>query len=103
MWFCHALSCHKGGLIVQRHNEIHDTFGDLASLVWGRVCREPVVSESKADSPALIADLAVRGAWTHRTEALFDIRVVNTNAQSYLSKSSIDVLAMAEKEKKVKN
>ena len=34
---CHALSCRKGGLIVQRHNEIRDTFGDLASLVLGRV------------------------------------------------------------------
>ena len=66
------------------------------------MCREPVVSESNTDSPALIADLAVRGAWTHQTEALFDIRVVNTDAQSYLSKSAIDVLTMAEKEKKVK-
>ena len=36
---------------------------------------------------------------THQTEVLFDIKVVNTDAQSYLSKSAIDVLTMAEKEK----
>ena len=32
----HALSCCKGGLVIQRHNEIRDTFnGDLSALVWG--------------------------------------------------------------------
>uniref|UniRef100_A0A1X7UZP3 Uncharacterized protein n=1 Tax=Amphimedon queenslandica TaxID=400682 RepID=A0A1X7UZP3_AMPQE len=56
-----------------------------------------------ADSPALIADLAVRGAWTPQTEALFDIRVVDTDAQSYLSKSPPDVLVQAEREKKAKH
>ena len=49
----HALSCRKGGLVIQRHNEIRDTFGDLSALVWGQVCREPVVRESRSDSPAL--------------------------------------------------
>uniref|UniRef100_A0A1X7V1F9 Uncharacterized protein n=1 Tax=Amphimedon queenslandica TaxID=400682 RepID=A0A1X7V1F9_AMPQE len=68
------LSCHKGGLVVQRHNDICGTFGDLASLVWGHVSREPVIRKMSADSPTQIADLAVRGAWTPQTEALFDIR-----------------------------
>lgn len=41
----HALSCCKDGLIIQRHNEVRDAFGDLVALVWGQVCREPVVKE----------------------------------------------------------
>ena len=96
----HALSCRKGGLVIRRHNEIRDTFGDLASLVWGQVHREPVVREADTNRPALIADLAVRGVWSPQTEALFDIRVTDTDAQSYIHQSPSDVLASAEREKK---
>ena len=83
------------------HNEIRDTVGDLAALAWGQVCREPIVKESDSttNSPALIADLAVRGVWTPQTEALFDIRVTDTDAQSYIHQSPSDVLASAEREK----
>ena len=33
--------------------------------------------------PALVADLGVRGLWAVQTEALLDIRVMDTDAQSY--------------------
>ena len=49
-----------------------------------------------------MANLAIRGVWSHQSEALLDIRVVNTDAQSYLSRSQSDVLAKAEEEKKAK-
>ena len=100
----HALSCRKGGLIIQRHNEVQDAFGDLSTLVWQQVSREPVVREANSDnnSPALIADLAVRGVWSPQTEALFDIRVVDTDAQSYCGQAPLDVLTTAEREKKLK-
>ena len=39
----HALDCRKGGLVIQRHNEIRDAIGDLASIVYKEVIREPVV------------------------------------------------------------
>ena len=44
---------------------ICDAFGDLASLVWSQVRREPIVRESHdaADGSALMADLCVRGVW----------------------------------------
>ena len=100
----HALSCRRGGLVTQRHNEVRDAFGDLSSLAWNQVIKEPVVRESSAlfDSPALVADLSVRGVWVLQAEALFDIRVIDTDAQSYRAQSPIDVLSVAEREKKKK-
>ena len=42
----HFLICRKGGLIIQRHNEIRDAIGDLAALVWGSVRHEPIVQDA---------------------------------------------------------
>jgi hypothetical protein len=100
----HALSCKKGGLVTLRHNEIRDTFGDLSSFAWSQIKKEPVVRESNLNdkTPALIADLSVRGVWQPQVEALFDIRVIDTDAQSYSNRSPKDILSMAEKEKKAK-
>ena len=81
----HAVFCRKGGLIIQRHNEVRDAVGDLAALVWGRVVSEPVVRDASVDGDALIADLGVRGVWEPQAMALFDIRVVDTDARSFLS------------------
>ena len=79
----HALDCHFGGLVSCRHNEVCDAFGELASLVWSPVVKEPVVQDGSASADALIADLCVRGVWGPQTEALFDIRVVDTDTRSY--------------------
>ena len=98
----HALSCRRGGLVTQRHNEVRDAIGDLAALAWGQVTKEPVVREGDNNTPALIADLAVRGVWTAQTEALFDVRVIDTDAQSYSCQTPPAVLTAAEKEKKRK-
>ena len=69
----HALDCRFRGLVTCRHNEVRDAIGDLASLVWGQVSREPIVCEATAGSQdTLVADLAVRGVWQPQCEALFD-------------------------------
>ena len=65
------------------NNNDNNAFGDLADLAWGQVVKEPIIREATTSTPALIADLAVRGTWTPQTEALFDIRVIDTDAQSY--------------------
>ena len=100
----HALSCRKGGLVTQRHNEVRDAFGDLSSLAYGQVVREPVVREAhhSSDSPALVADLSVHGIWVPQSEALFDVRIIDTDARSYLNRSPLYVLSAAEEEKKRK-
>ena len=99
----HALDCRIGGLVGQRHNEVRDAFGDLAALVWSPVVKEPVVSDGSGGIlEPLVADLCVRGVWQPQTEALFDIRVVDTDARSYCGRTPIAVLCSAEVEKKRK-
>ena len=41
--FPHALSCKNGGLISLRHNEVRDVLGDLSSLAWSNVQKEPLI------------------------------------------------------------
>ena len=79
-----------------------DAFGDLASLVWSPVVKEPIVCDGSAGGDTLITGLCVCGVWEPQTEALFDIRVVDTDAQSYHGCSPGDVLGSAEVEKKRK-
>ena len=100
----HALDCKRGGLVVQRHNEVRDALGDLASLVWNKLTREPIVQEADdaANTPALVADLGVRGLWQPQAEALIDVRVIDTDAQSHCHRPITSVLASAETEKKRK-
>ena len=92
----HALDCRFGSLVTHRHDEVLNAVGDLASLIWTPVVKEPVVHDGSAGADTLIADLCVCGLWEPQTEALFDIRVVDTDAQSYRTHSSRDVLGSAE-------
>ena len=64
------------------------------------VC-EPVICEQSASSDgSLVADLCVRGVWIPRSEALFDIRVVETDAQSFRDRIPLAVLSSAKHDKK---
>ena len=100
----HALDCRIGGLVIQRHNEIRDALGDLASIAYKEVIREPVVREAddKNNVPALIADLGVRGCWQPQVVTLFYVRVVDTDAKSYVQCNVEAVLSSAEHMKKMK-
>ena len=100
----HALDCKKGGLVTQRHNEVRDVIGDLASHVYKEVVKEPIVQEANDAEgvPSLIADLNIRGVWQPQTVALFDVRVTDTDAQSHSQRVVTTVLSSAEEEKKKK-
>ena len=98
----HALSCKKGGLVSLRHNEIRDAVGDIASLLWANVHREPVIREPVNEETALVADLLVRGVWSPQRDASFDIRVTDTDSISYRTRTPQAILASAEREKKQK-
>ena len=58
--------------------------------------------DSVDGADTLIANLCVHGVWEPQTEALFDIRVIDTDARSYLARTPQDVLHTAEGEKKCK-
>ena len=87
-------------MVTQRHNEVRDALGDLAALAYKDVIREPIMREGSDTSPALIADLGIRGVWLPQIEALFDIQVTDADAPSYLSRSVKNVLTTAEEKKR---
>ena len=99
----HALDCHVGGLVGQRHNEVRDSVGNLA---WGQVTKEPIICESSPPDPSgvtLIVDLRVCGVCQPQVDVLFDVRVIDTDAPFYCSRSPQAVLSSAEAEKKRKH
>ena len=98
----HALDCKKGGLVTQRHNEVRYVIGDLASVVFKEVVKEPVVQEANEAEgvPSLIANLSIRGVWQPQTVALFDVRVTDTDALSHSQRVVSVILSSAEEAKK---
>ena len=52
-------------------------------------------------TPALIVDIT-RGLWQPQTVALLDVRVVDTDAQSYIHRNTDAILSSAEEKKKRK-
>ena len=97
----HALACKKGGLVTLRHNEIRDAVGDLASLYWKDIRREPIIREGVPNNQttALYADLLIRGAWNPQESAAFDVLVTDTDAESYSGRSTESILRSAEQKK----
>lgn len=77
--------------------EIRDLLGEMCSVSWGNVVKEPINSENE---PGLQGVLAVRGVWEAQRDVLFNIRVVDTNASSYVSQSVSTDLKNAEEKKK---
>ena len=59
-------------------------------------------TDESNNTTALIADLGIQGVWQPQTEALLDIHVVDTDAQSYLHRPLEAVLSSAERAKQRK-
>lgn len=108
----HILGCKKGGLIHQRHDELHDELGYLGSHAMhpGEVREEPLIYAGAANhqSGAVLVDntargdLMIRGMWNHMTECIVDVRIMNLDSHSYLKRDSVKVLASQVKEKHTK-
>ena len=83
----HALSCHMGGYLSIRHNEIRDLTANFLSESCHSVSIEPhLATASTGGASANIndgarLDIATNGFWGRRFErAFFDVRVFNPHA-----------------------
>ena len=90
------MSCRRGGLIIQRHDDIKMEFQQLCAyaLKPSVVSNEPIIPQARTqqmvngqlridDPPEKRGDIAVHGFWTPGTTAIFDIRVTDTDARSH--------------------
>ena len=87
----HAMVCRRGGLIIQRHNEIKDLEAEMLRMVCTDVETEPVLQEITGEelnrgtnkAPDAQLDVHVRGFWDRQQSAFFNVRVCHPNADSY--------------------
>ena len=108
----HAFQCKQGGLVRARHEEVAGEWHQLCAqaLTPSAVSDEPTIptyqnqqgEDQSHRVPELRGDVAVHGFWTRGTTAVFDIRVTDTDANSYRNTDPAKVLKRQEKEKKDK-
>ena len=87
--------CQRGGLVIQRHNEIRDLQAELLDMVCSDVqikpILQPITGEELANgtnqAPDARLDVHCRGFWERQRAAFFDIRVFHPNAESYIDLS----------------
>ena len=63
--------------------------------------REPVVREPNVREkiPALVADPSVRGVWQPQATTFFDVRAVDSDANSYMLRAVLSSIEHTEKKK----
>jgi len=110
----HAMTCKKGGLIVQRHNDLKAEWHHLCvqALTATAITDEPLIHMSRdvrqagaaatEPQPELRGDVSAHGFWKRGTTTIFDIRVTDTDAASYRTTDPKTVLQRHEREKKAK-
>ena len=110
----HAMSCAKGGLVLLRHNDIAAEWTSLCAqaLSQSAVSAEPLI-HSRRDvvqagatgtlpEPDLRGDVGVHGFWAAGTQAIFDVRVTDTDAPSQRNVDPAKILKKHERAKKAK-
>ena len=106
----HAMTCQRGGLPIQRHNEIRDLQAELLDMVCydGQIepALQPITGEQLArgtnQAPDARLDVHCKGFWERQRAAFFDIRVCHPNADSYRDRSPKQIYRIRENEKKRK-
>ena len=103
----HALSCKKGGFVLQRHNELRDLTANILSELCTDDSIEPSLNELTGETliyrsanTAADARLDARGVCTKGQRALFDIRVFDPLARRYQGQSLAQTYVSNEKENK---
>ena len=111
----HALSCPNGGLVIARHNEIHDEIIHLARQNFSPNCARGEhlihlgrsISEEEVHHggsvPETRVDVSIWGLWESQTEAIIDVRFRNADTDSRNPVIMDKLLAGWEKLKKYKH
>ena len=100
----HAMVCRRGGLIIQRHNEIRDLEAEMLRMVCTDVETVPVLQEITREelnrgakkAPDAQLDVHARGFWDKQQSAFFDFRVCHPNADSYRELSPKQIFQLHE-------
>ena len=121
----HAMACKRGGLVHTRHDELRNALHNMCCEATSnsRCSREPKIymranqgrqRAARGSSPPTAippqtpntteerGDVGCFGFWADGRETIFDLRVTDTDAKSYLPTEVSKVLARQEKEKKGK-
>ena len=106
----HAMISQRGGLVIQRHNEIRDLEAELLDMVCYDVAIEPTLQPLAGEelnrgantAPDARLDVHCRGFWERQRAAFFDIQVCHPNADSYKELSPKQIYKLHEDEKKRK-
>ena len=105
----HAMTCHLGGFLTVRHNDIRDLTASLLTEVCYNVATEPQLQPLNGETFSYLtantdaearADIRTRGFWSKSQDAYFDVRVFHPNAPSYVSKSLSALFRTHEQTKK---
>ena len=102
--------CQRGGLIIQRHNEIRDLEAELLDMVCYDKAIEPTLQPPSGEelnrgankAPDARLDVHSCGFWERERAAFFDIRVCHPHADSYKELSPKPIYKLHEDEKKRK-
>ena len=105
----HALSCKVGGLVTLRHDTLKQEWHHLCAralkplavsdepLIYA--CQDPVATGNSEINPELRGDVAVHGFWTKGKTTVFDVRVTDTDAPTYVKRKQSPASILARHEK----
>ncbi|XP_057316854.1 uncharacterized protein LOC130657880 [Hydractinia symbiolongicarpus] len=106
----HALSCHVGGFVNIRHNELRDLMVTLLQEVCRDIrCEPPLIplTTEATDFPRSAvtdaearADISVRSFWQRGQRAFLDVRIFNPIAPSYRRQTMSSLFTFKKKRKK---
>ena len=82
--------CQRGGLIIQRHNELHDLEAEMLRMVCNNVEVEQALQEVTGEilnhgtnkAPDARLDIPAQGFWERQKSALLDVWVCHSSADS---------------------
>ena len=91
-----ALSCSIGGLVIARHNEIHDKLFYLSRHVFtsAYIHAEPLIHQGRTRSEQemchgsdkdkeIQGDVMIQGLWNRQVNAIIDVNLGDTDADTY--------------------